>query len=133
MTLQAFYGILTQHFANLASEVPLPIALIDALTVQILELTPEVPLYAATVALARLKRMQEALSHSLKDLGTTPSKDSLSSLILKSAPLAAVFCDKRMLHPNSGIQVMRYQNPRLFVEVLLFQVVEMLGMEATLT
>lgn len=35
---------------------------LDVLTVQILELTPEVPLYAATVSLARLKRMQESLA-----------------------------------------------------------------------
>lgn len=43
--------------------------LLDALAVQILELTPAVPLYVATTALARLKRMQENLAEALQNPG----------------------------------------------------------------
>jgi hypothetical protein len=64
---QVFFGILVQHFANLAGRVPLPMDLLDALTVHLLDFTSEVPFYAATVAQARLKRLQQRLSSALKD------------------------------------------------------------------
>ena len=55
-----------QHFANLASQAEIPMAAIDVVTRQLLELTGEVPFYAATVARARLakahQRLQSALS-----------------------------------------------------------------------
>ena len=50
---QVFYGILFQHFATLAGEVPLPMAHLDALVPLLLPMTAEVPFYAATVARAR--------------------------------------------------------------------------------
>lgn len=65
--LQVLYGILVQHFADLAGQAPLPMAHLDALTGQLLDLTGEVPFYAATVARARLSRVQERLSTVLSD------------------------------------------------------------------
>ena len=67
--VQVLYGILVQHFANLSGHSPPDLHLLDALTVQILELTPEVPLYAATTALARLKKMQEQLIEATQSPG----------------------------------------------------------------
>ena len=62
---KVFYGVLVQHFANLAGAVPPPMDALDILTRQLLDLTPVVPLYAATIALARLSKLQERLSASL--------------------------------------------------------------------
>ena len=59
--MQVLYGILVQHFANRAGLEPPALKELDVLTAQLLDLTPTVPLYAATVALARLKRLQESL------------------------------------------------------------------------
>lgn len=62
---QVFYGILVQHFANVAGSTPLHMATIDVLTVHLLELTAEVPYYAATVARARLTRAHKRMSAAL--------------------------------------------------------------------
>jgi hypothetical protein len=42
---------------------------LDVLTTHLLELTSEVPLYAATAAVARLKRLQDRISEALQDGG----------------------------------------------------------------
>ena len=65
--MQVLYGILVQHFASLAGQVPLPTAHLVALAAQLLDLTAEVPFYAATVARARLSRLQERLTSALSD------------------------------------------------------------------
>lgn len=66
--LQLFYGILVQHFASLAGgSGPLPLAHLDALVAPLVELTPQVPFYAATLARARLGRAQERLAAALRD------------------------------------------------------------------
>ena len=70
-TVQVFYGIVVQHFANLASSTPLSMEAIDVMTVHILELTAEVPYYAATVARARLTRAYKRLSTALATLDGT--------------------------------------------------------------
>lgn len=70
--MQAFYGILVQHFANLAGASPPPMDQLDVLTTHLLELTSEVPLYAATSALARLKRLQDWVSEALQIGGEIP-------------------------------------------------------------
>ena len=62
---QVFYGILVQHFANLASQAEMPMAAIDVVTRQLLELTGEVPFYAATVARARLAKAHQRLQSAL--------------------------------------------------------------------
>ena len=67
LSAQVLYGILVQHFANLAGQGPLPIAHLEALAKQLLDLTAEVPFYAATVARARLSRLQERLDSALSD------------------------------------------------------------------
>lgn len=51
--LQVLYGMLIQHFAMLAGEVPLPLSHLDAMVPLLLPMTSEVPFYAATVARAR--------------------------------------------------------------------------------
>lgn len=60
-----FYGILVQHFAALAGELPVPVAHLDAMVPLLVQSTSEVPYYAATVARARLARMHERLSAGL--------------------------------------------------------------------
>ena len=65
--VQVLYGILVQHFASLAGQAPLPTAHLEALAAQLLDLTAEVPFYAATVARARLSRLQERLASALSD------------------------------------------------------------------
>lgn len=67
MHAQVFYGILVQHFANLAGGVPWPLPHLDALLPHLLDLTAEVPFYAATVARARLNWLQQRLSAALTD------------------------------------------------------------------
>ena len=62
---QVFYGILMQHFANLCGESPIPVAHLDALVPLLLLATSEVPFYAATVARARLSRLNERLTSAL--------------------------------------------------------------------
>ncbi len=73
MLRQVFYGILVQHFAMLAGAVPLPMAHLDVLTVHLLELTSDVPFYAATVARARLARLQQRLAAALTNPVSTIS------------------------------------------------------------
>ena len=70
--MQVLYGILVQHFAKLAGQAPLPVAHLDALAAQLLDLTAEVPFYAATVARARLSRLQERLDAALSDSVSAP-------------------------------------------------------------
>ena len=73
LSVQVLYGILVQHFANLARQAPLPIAHLEALTKQLLDLTAEVPFYAATVARARLSRLQQRLDSALSDPVSHPA------------------------------------------------------------
>ena len=54
-----------QHFANLCGESPIPVAHLDALVPVLLLATSEVPFYAATVARARLSRLNERLTSAL--------------------------------------------------------------------
>lgn len=67
-----FYGILVQHFANVAGSSLLHMGTIDVLTVHLLELTAEVPYYAATVARARLSRAHQRMSAALASSDGTP-------------------------------------------------------------
>lgn len=66
-TTQVFYGILVQHFALLAGHQPVPVAHLDVLTQTLLQLTPEVPFYAATVARTRLDKLHQRLAAALSD------------------------------------------------------------------
>ena len=65
--LQVLYGILVQHYAMLAGQTPLPNEQLDVLFGQLLVMTREVPYYAATVARARLGRIQERLAAAAAD------------------------------------------------------------------
>ncbi len=55
--------MLVQHFAMLAGERPLPLATLDTLTQLLLQMTSEVPFYAATVARARYDVLQSHKLH----------------------------------------------------------------------
>ncbi|KAK9802968.1 hypothetical protein WJX73_000915 [Symbiochloris irregularis] len=69
LKLQAFYGILLQHFAWCARQQLVPMDKVDVLSIQLLEMTAEVPLYAATAARARLSRFLEQLHQGLSEDG----------------------------------------------------------------
>ena len=75
--LQVFYGILLQYFVNQCKLCPLPVDTLNAIVPEIHVLTSEVPLYAATVAKARLDQMRRTM---LK--GSWPSKQMLATLQL---------------------------------------------------
>ncbi|KAL6784842.1 NOP14 [Auxenochlorella protothecoides x Auxenochlorella symbiontica] len=68
--MQTFYGQLTQHFASVAAAGGQDVsAALDALLPHLLELTAEVPLYAATLARARLSMWSARLGRRLADPG----------------------------------------------------------------
>ena len=67
-SLQVLYGIVVQHFSKCAAEQPAPMAKLDVLMAQLLAMTPEVPIYAATAARARLSRALAALHSALQRL-----------------------------------------------------------------
>ncbi|GLI63095.1 hypothetical protein VaNZ11_005999, partial [Volvox africanus] len=79
--MQEFYGILVQHFVMEASTSPLPVASLDTLTRVLLELTPEVPYYAATVARARVGRMAEQLTVALAALGGVAAREAAGAAV----------------------------------------------------
>ena len=92
---QVFYGILVQHFANVAGSSPLLMATIDVLTVHLLELTAEVPYYAATVARARLTRAHKRTSAALASSDGTPGSGGWpgwSTLLLHTHIFSLVCC-----------------------------------------
>ena len=62
VSAQVLYGILVQHFANLSGASPVPAAHLDAMIPPLLLMTSEVPFYAATVARARLTRLNDRLT-----------------------------------------------------------------------
>jgi nucleolar protein 14 len=76
-SMQVFFGIMIQFFVNQCKRTPLPTDTIDALVPEIHTLASEVPLYAATVARARLDQMHKTV---LK--GVWPSKQMLGTLQL---------------------------------------------------
>lgn len=57
--LQQLYAFMMQHFAELAGERPLPRASLHGLACELAATTQQVPLYAATLARARLAAMHE--------------------------------------------------------------------------
>ncbi|GLC69369.1 hypothetical protein PLESTF_000821600 [Pleodorina starrii] len=91
------YGILVQHFALEAGKSPLPVPSLDVLTRVLLELTPEVPYYAATVARARLGRMSEQLTAALG--GATSSPWPPARVVLQLKLFSALFPTSDRRHP----------------------------------
>ena len=85
--LQEFYGIVAQHFAGLAAQMPVPLQHLDALVQPLLDMSKKTPLYAATVARARLERMSRRLDAALQageggDSSPWPTPASLMQLQL---------------------------------------------------
>ncbi|GLC45018.1 hypothetical protein PLESTB_001743300 [Pleodorina starrii] len=95
--MQELYGILVQHFALEAGKSPLPVPSLDVLTRVLLELTPEVPYYAATVARARLGRMSEQLTAALG--GATSSPWPPARVVLQLKLFSALFPTSDRRHP----------------------------------
>ena len=62
--MQTFFGVLVVHFERLAQQSPMPSAHLDAMVPHLLALSREVPYYAATVARARLSKMQASVAES---------------------------------------------------------------------
>ncbi|QDZ25907.1 nucleolar protein 14 [Chloropicon primus] len=75
--VQAFYGILLQFFVNQCKACPLPRELLNVVVPEIHTVTSEVPLYASTVARARLSQMHKRLLR-----GMWPTKHMLGTLEL---------------------------------------------------
>jgi nucleolar protein 14 len=63
--LQSFYGLVVQHFAAVAGEQPLQRRVLDALGAELADMTAAVPLFAASLARARLGAMHEQFASSL--------------------------------------------------------------------
>ncbi|KAL4451742.1 hypothetical protein ABPG75_007404 [Micractinium tetrahymenae] len=101
--LQLLYGILVQHFASLAGggrggRAP-PMAHLDALVQPLLELTPQVPFYAATLARARLQRAQQRLAECLRDPELRAEAWPAPRVLLLLKLLATVFPASDKRHP----------------------------------
>ena len=70
--LQALYGQVLQLFSAAAGERPPRRDVVDALAPLLVTMTAEVPLYAATVARARLAAMHKQFSESLRSAECAP-------------------------------------------------------------
>ncbi|GAX76160.1 hypothetical protein CEUSTIGMA_g3604.t1 [Chlamydomonas eustigma] len=77
--LQVFYGLVMQHFAALAGQVPIPSEHLDALVGPLLIMTSEVPFYAATVARTRLTRLNDHLTAALSGVELKKPDPKISS------------------------------------------------------
>mmetsp|Transcript_6537 Transcript_6537/g.18229 ORF Transcript_6537/g.18229 Transcript_6537/m.18229 type:complete len:933 (-) Transcript_6537:161-2959(-) len=93
--LQVLYGILVQHFVILAGQSPLPLQQMDVVTSALQKMTTEVPFYAATVARARLEKMQQTLAG--RNFYSSPPLPVRSMLFLKL--MSQVFPVSDMRHP----------------------------------
>ena len=79
--LQVFFGIVVQHFVNLARAAPVPLAHLDALARPILEMGRKVPLFAATLARARLDKLHQKFVAARRD-GAASAWPATSALLL---------------------------------------------------
>ena len=96
---QLLYGLLVQHFASLAGGTPPPLGHLDALLPHLLQMTAQVPFYAATLARARLVRAQARLAAALKDpLARADAWPAPRTLLLLKL-LAALFPPSDRRHP----------------------------------
>lgn len=96
---QVLYGCVVQHYVSLAGAVPLSLPHLDALLPHILDLTPQVPFYAATLGRTRLQRAHQQMTQRLKDpvLRATAWPAPKTLLLLKLLTTVYPVSDKR--HP----------------------------------
>jgi len=96
---QVLYGCVVQHYVSMAGMVPLSLSHLDALVPHILELTPQVPFYAATLARARLQRAHQQMMQRLKDpvMRATAWPAPKTMLLLKLLTTVYPVSDKK--HP----------------------------------
>ena len=96
---QTLYGCIVQHYVISAAAVPLRMDVLDAMLPHILDLTPQVPFYAATLARTRLQRAQQQMAKRLKDpvLRATAWPAPKIMMLLKLLTTVYPVSDKR--HP----------------------------------
>nr|GMD81684.1 nucleolar protein 14 isoform X1 [Ipomoea batatas] len=84
--MQVFYGILLQYFAVLANKVPLNLKFLNSLVRPLMEMSAEIPYFAAICARQRLHRTRVLLCEDLKNEGKNcwPSMKTLFLLRLWS-------------------------------------------------
>lgn len=89
----------------LAGEVPLPMGHLDAMLPLLLNMTTEVPFYAATVARARVKKMHERLAAALSGAAAAPGSTARESpwptarTVLQTKLFASLFPTSDKRHP----------------------------------
>lgn len=67
--MQVFYGVLVQYFAVLADEKPLKLNKLNLFVRPLIEISFEIPYFAAICARQRLMRIRNQMSEDLKNPG----------------------------------------------------------------
>lgn len=69
LILQVFYGVLLQYFAVLASKKPLNFQLLNMLIKPLIEMSTEIPYFAAICARQRILRTRTQFCDAIKNSG----------------------------------------------------------------
>ena len=94
--IQTLLGLLLQRFEVLAGQAPLPIDHLDVLSRHIVDLSAQVPFFAATAVKARVEKMSSRLRQALRD-GETGWPPARTILLLSL--FAAIFPTTDKSHP----------------------------------
>ena len=94
--IQTLLGLLLQRFEVLAGQAPLPIDHLDVLSRHIVDLSAQVPFFAATAIKARVEKMSSRLRQALRD-GETGWPPARTVLLLSL--FAAIFPTTDKSHP----------------------------------
>jgi len=94
--IQTLLGLLLQRFEVLAGETPLPMDHLDVLSRHIVDLSAQVPFFAATAVKARVEKMSSRLRQALRD-GETGWPPARTILLLSL--FAAIFPTTDKSHP----------------------------------
>ena len=94
--IQTLLGLLLQRFEILAGQAPLPVDHLDVLSKHIVDLSTQVPFFAATAAKARVEKMSTRLRQALRagETGWPPSRT-----VLLLSLFAAIFPTTDKSHP----------------------------------
>ena len=94
--IQTLLGLLLQRFEILAGQAPLPVDHLDVLSKHIVDLSAQVPFFAATAAKARVEKMSTRLRQALRagETGWPPSRT-----VLLLSLFAAIFPTTDRSHP----------------------------------
>jgi len=80
--MQVFYGVLVQYFAVLADEKPLKLNKLNLFVRPLIEISFEIPYFAAICARQRLMRIRNQMSEDLKNPDKNSSWPSVKTLLL---------------------------------------------------